>query len=211
MRAFRVTDDAEARGNDAAIENVPAQARLAELDIAPGHVVLEVEDERDARIVDAILVATRRGREVFENTVAALTSDAVPSQAAVEQMRRNAEARHRVLSEYGALTSEEVADEVGSRARNRAASAHRLQNAGKVFAVRHQGQTLFPAFQFSGGAVRVGVPEVLQALHNRGLSGWEIALWFVSGSSFLGGRGPLDLLDEDRELVIEHAARSTPH
>jgi len=211
MRAFRVTDDAEPQADDAEIENVPAQARLAELDITPGHVVVEVEDEQDARLVDAIVASTRRGREVFERTVEAMTSESVPSQAAAEQMRRNADARHRVLAEYGTLTSEEVADEVGSRARNRAASAHRLQNAGKVFAVRHQGQTLFPAFQFAGGAVRTGVPEVLRVLHDRGLSGWEIALWFIAGSSFLGGRRPVDLLDEDQELVIEHAARSTPY
>ena len=215
LRAFRVAGESPARREAegaAAIETVPEDSRLTELDIAPGHVVLDVEDERDVRLLDAVLASTRRDRQVFEETVEAMTPESVPSQPAVEQMRRNAEARHRFLAEHGALASEEVAEIAGSRARNRAARAYRLQRGQKVFAVRYHGRTLFPAFQFEAdGEVRLAIPQVLRALHDRGLSGWEMALWFVAGSSFLGGRRPLDLLDEDPELVIEHAARPTPY
>lgn len=213
LRALRVTDESEAQaaGGDGGVEVAPVDARLEELEITPGHVILEIEDERDAQLIGVVFAYARRGRELFERTVAALTPEAVPSQAAVEQMRRNAEARHRLLAEHGTLTSEQVADTLGSQARNRAATAYRLQRAGKIFGVRHREETVFPAFQFSAGGVRRGVPEVLRRLQQRGLSGWEIALWFTAGSGFLGGRRPLDVLDDDPELVIEHAARPTPY
>ena len=41
-----------------------------------------------------------------------------------------------------------------------------------------------------------------------GTSGWSVALWFVSGSGWLGGKRPVDLIEEQPDAVAEAARRS---
>jgi len=75
-----------------------------------------------------------------------------------------------------------------------------------IFAVTHKGRQLVPAFQFDGqGRPRPIVGELLNLLPSR-LSGWQLAFWFVSSNSWLGGTAPYEVLDD--ALRVTAAARS---
>ncbi len=136
-----------------------------------------------------------------------LPATTVPSAAAVLQARRNAEAREALLHEFGALTSSEVAEMAGSEAKNRAALANRWKQEGRIFSVTRHGVTLFPGFQFDEqGRPKPVIAEVVRALGSES-SDWELALWFVSRTGWLGGRRPVDLLELEPQVVIEAAER----
>lgn len=127
-----------------------------------------------------------------------------PAEVVVLQARRNAEARAELLNEFGALTSAQVAELGRSRAANRSAMAGRWRKEGRIFAVSHDGATLFPAFQFDVvGRPRPVLAEVIR--HLGGVGTWELALWFTTRSERLGGARPVDLLDADPAAVAEAA------
>jgi len=99
-----------------------------------------------------------------------------------------------------------VAELAGSQAKNRAALANRWKQEGRIFSVQYQGATLFPGFQFdAAGRPRPVIADVIGALGHRG-SEWELALWFVAETGWLGGRRPIDLLDSDPEAVRRAAS-----
>jgi hypothetical protein len=130
-----------------------------------------------------------------------------PSAAAVLQARRNAAAREALLQEFGAVSSAEVAQLAGSRAKNKAALANRWKQEGRLFSVTDRGAVGFPAFQFDAeGRPRPAIAEVIRALAGKS-SEWELALWFLGSCGWLGGRRPVDLLESDPEAVAQ-AARS---
>lgn len=130
-----------------------------------------------------------------------------PSAAAVLQARRNAAAREALLREFGAPSSAEVAELAGSKAKNKAAMAHRWKQEGRLFSVTDRGTVGFPAFQLdSQGRPRPVIAEILRAFAGKS-SDWELALWFLGSCGWLGGRRPVDLLESEPQAVAE-AARS---
>jgi hypothetical protein len=133
----------------------------------------------------------------------------IPTPAAVLQARRNAEARTLLLEEFGALRSHEVAELAGSRAANRAALANRWRAENRILAVPLADELLYPGFQFTAeGKPNPAVAPVLGFLRTDPYaSDWQTALWFSSPTSWLGGRRPVDLLDDDPDAVTEAARR----
>jgi hypothetical protein len=146
------------------------------------------------------------GAAGLHSLVDLLTPDLrVLSAAAVAQARRNALARAELAREFGLLTSAEVAELAGSRAKNRAALANRWAKEGRVFAVPHGRQFLWPGFQFDAqGQPRPAVAEVLRWFRDES-SRWALALWFTSRTGWLDGRRPVDLLATEPGAVVEAA------
>lgn len=134
---------------------------------------------------------------------------AVPTPAAVLQARRNAEARSALLTEFGALRSQEVADLAESRASNRAALANRWRAENRVVAVPLGDELLYPGFQFNAeGKPKPAIGPTIDLLRSDPhTTDWQMALWFVTPTSWLGGIRPVDLLDEDPDAVINAARR----
>ena len=112
-------------------------------------IIRNEQAERRAGLVASVLRVVEREDEQTDSLIAALQPDRVLGSAAVEQARLNAAARDEFVQSWHCYTSAEVADVVGSRATNRAASAHRLLRRGEIFQVRYGSDTLVPAFQFS--------------------------------------------------------------
>jgi hypothetical protein len=152
--------------------------------------------------------AVRKGTVGF-NAREVLKAMEATSDAEVLQLRQNAEARVQFLNEFRALTSKEVAELAGSRAKNQAALANRWKGEGRIFAVEAGGETLFPAFQFreQDSQPRPEIAKVLTALGASKSSGWQTALWFTGRNGWLGGKRPVDLLKSDPEAVVEAALR----
>lgn len=143
----------------------------------------------------------------LERLLEALTpEEGPPAPAAILQVRRNVEARTRLLDEFGALTSAEIADVAGSTAENRSATANRWRHEQRIFGVRHRDAVYYPGFQFGGdGRPLPVVRDVLRVFSGHGLTDWEIALWLAAPTSSLSDRRPVDLLSDDPDAVVEAA------
>lgn len=144
-----------------------------------------------------------------DSLIQQMTAQAVvPSESAARQAQRNAAARAELLAEFGALAGEDIGEQ-HSRARNRHALAARWRKERRVFGVMHQGRTLYPGFQFdrTSGALRPAIRDVLAALPTERMSDWEVALWWTAANGWLGGRRPVDLLDQDSAQIVSAAAR----
>lgn len=150
-------------------------------------------------------------RERLDRLIETMTPDVrFPSESAAVLSQRNARRRAQLLEEFGALTGEQIAQE-RSRARNRHALAARWRKEGRLFGVPYRGQTVYPAFQFDeSDQLRPVIAEVLEALPRSHMSDWEVALWWTAANGHLGGRRPVDSLDEDPSELPE-AARGLAH
>jgi hypothetical protein len=200
-----ITPLAEAERRRFAAKHGRAGAR-----VKGGAVVITADDA--SLLEDAVTLTRRlyqskvRNRQLLQHFLAPAEE---PSAAEILQLQRNAEARRAFLSEFGALTSKQLAEMVGSRASNRAALANRWKAQGRIFAVDAGGQRLFPAFQFAeDGQPRAAIAEVLAAF-GRKASGWQTALWFAGANGWLGGKRPVDLLGPAPEAVAETARRES--
>jgi hypothetical protein len=134
--------------------------------------------------------------------------ESVPSPAEAWHAQQSAHVRSELIEEFGALSAEEVADRAGSKARNRSALASRWHSEGRTLAVLWHGRTLYPAFQFRDGRPIPIVGRATGILRERGLGGWQLALWFTTPSGWLWDRRPVDLLDEEPERVLAAAGEA---
>ncbi len=117
-----------------------------------------------------------------------------------ELATENAEARAEFLREFSTLTADKVADLAGHEAKNRSVTASRWKDKGLIFAVRHKGSDLYPAFEFKEGEPHPTVAKVLAQLP-KSMSGWQIAFWFVGANGWLDGARPVDKLDAQKAVV----------
>lgn len=126
------------------------------------------------------------------------------------QLDRNVAARNAFRAQCGGmLSSKEVADLLGSTAKNRAALAKQLKDGGKALSVRLRNQDHYPHFQFDQENQRVHpeISAIISLLAADYDQGWQMALWFGCNNAWLGGRTPLAVWPDDRRAVVE-AARS---
>jgi hypothetical protein len=96
------------------------------------------------------------------------------AEIARRQVERNAAARAKLLSEFGALTGAQVAKRVVWRLGEVPSSetVRQWKRQGLVFTVNHQGRSVFPAFQFDeDGRPRPVVADVLATLGRRTTAG----------------------------------------
>lgn len=156
-------------------------------------------------LTEILVQADHASRLRLETIIESMLPQTVPGSTSILQARRNAEARARMLGEFGVLTSAQVAEMARSRAKNKAALANRWKQEGRIFSVAFQGTACFPAFQFDyEGRPLEAVASVIRALSDQS-SEWELALWFISANGWLGGRRPVDLLSTDPRAVAKAA------
>lgn len=186
----------------------PALAALAlALAAAEREGSLDAATAATLRALTNLIVHAREPERLIEALMPAGLE--VPTPAAVLQARRNAEARTALLDEFGALRSHEVAELAGSRASNRAALANRWRAEQRVVAVPVGDELLYPGFQFTEeGRPHPTVASAIGALRSDPtVSDWQAALWFAGANGWLGGRRPVDLLDDEPQAVIDAARR----
>lgn len=130
----------------------------------------------------------------------------IPPPAVLDQVRRNAQLRTSMLKEFGAVDAYDLAELVGSRARNRLSVVDNWRRAGRIVAVLWHGRALVPGFQLlTDGSPDPRLRPVLQVLRKSGFGPWEQALWWVLPAPRLAGRRPVELLVEARMLAPEEA------
>ena len=112
----------------------------------------------------------------------------------------NAKLRADYVEETRLLTGAEVRAASGLSPRNASEPASRWKRERRVFAVRHGGRDLYPAFQFADGQPRSVIKSILAVMPSSATP-WQIALWFASGNGWLDGAEPQECLDAAEQLV----------
>ncbi|WP_375591661.1 hypothetical protein [Chitiniphilus eburneus] len=105
-----------------------------------------------------------------------------------------ASAHQAVFADGDWLSTAEVAKVAGLDANSR--QAQRWKRAGRLFAVRSKGRDYFPAYGLDVRHDHRPLPALAEVLRlfagNK--TAWQVAVWFSSVNSFLGGKRPKDLL-----------------
>ncbi|WP_338845460.1 hypothetical protein V8J88_17215 [Massilia sp. W12] len=126
------------------------------------------------------------------------------------QVQQNAALRQRFVEQcQGMLSSHQVADLLGSRAKNRAALANQLKDSKRVLALRLHGQDWYPACQFDAQAGRVWpeMAELIRLLERDYEAGWQLALWLITPHAWLQQAAPLTFWLQGQRAAVLQAAR----
>jgi len=84
-----------------------------------------------------------------------------------------------------------------------------LRDRGELFAVKDQGEWLYPAWQFGpGGSIPAGVREAVKAARAVGLDETRLLALLRRPAGMLGASRLLDLLFEGRSDFVVEAVRS---
>jgi hypothetical protein len=106
--------------------------------------------------------------------------------------------------EFGLLTSAQVADRLGSRAQARRNAATAARREGRLVALQRGRYLAYPGFQFDGRGARPLIAELRAVAETNGWDETSLIEWLVAPTTYLGGRRPVDLLD-DPSRVLEVA------
>lgn len=158
----------------------------------------------------AVLVAegAARARQTVEALGTAIHAAQVDASA---PLARSVQAEQNLYDaidrEFGLLSSAQAGHRMGSRAaasRNTALAAHR---EGRLLSLVRGRYRLFPGFQFDVRGVRPVVAELASLGAELGWGETGLIQWLVSPTTYLGGRRPVDVLeDPDRMLAAARAA-----
>lgn len=136
------------------------------------------------------------------------TGESLVVEATVDQARRQADLRHKLLSKgyHTYDTLRELRGDSTVEVTRTWVSRQRKRNL--LFTVDVQGRVILPAFQFTEtGSPREELASVLASLSGRGLSGWQTWAWFYAANTRLDGRVPVEALSDHPDQVAWAAER----
>lgn len=143
----------------------------------------------------------------LKKLVDALVPAASPPEHLVTEARMNADARQTVLESAEWISAVRLSEIAGFKGQNASAQPNKWKREGKVFALRHDGNDLYPAYALDRDMQYrpiKGLVPILKVFKGK-LDAWDIAIWFASANSFLGGTAPKDLLKSAPERVLAAA------
>jgi hypothetical protein len=148
-----------------------------------------------------------RETATLEKLIDALVPTVSPPEHMLTEARMNAEARMAVLHGAEWVSAARLSEIAGFSGQNASAQPNKWKREGKIFALRQDGSDLYPGYALDPNAQYrplKGLAPVLKAFGNE-LDAWDIAIWFASTNSFLGGAVPKDLLIGAPERVLAAA------
>jgi hypothetical protein len=149
----------------------------------------------------------RREREAIDKIVDALVPSVPLPQHLIVEAQMNAEARTAVLEASEWLTAAQLSGLAGFSGQNASAQPNKWKREGRIFAIRQNGNDYYPSYALhTDGDYRPlkGLAPVLLCFKGA-LDDWDIATWFASVNSFLGGARPMDLLAGAPDQVLAAA------
>lgn len=161
------------------------------------------------RLIAPMILRNLADRETatLEKLVDALVPAVSPPEHLLTQARMNAEARKAVLESAEWVNAAKLSEIAGFSGQNSSAQPNKWKRERRIFALRHDGNDLYPAYALDPDAQYrpvKGLAPILQVFGDE-LDAWDIAIWFASANSFLGGALPQDLLISDPERVLAAA------
>ncbi|MDO9007543.1 MAG: hypothetical protein Q7U80_04915 [Thiobacillus sp.] len=116
-----------------------------------------------------------------------------------------AHARNAVLNSAQWLTSEQMAKHA-AELNEFPPQVNDWKEDGLIFSIDYQNTDYFPAYGLDANVRPVKALAAVIATFQGSKDGWDLACWFASVNSFLGGRRPQDLLGTAPNEVIAAAA-----
>lgn len=148
----------------------------------------------------------QRERETLA-TIEALAPKVPSTPAIYKELALLARARTAVLELGVWLTEAQIGSLSNFSASNPNDQPTEWKHSGSIFAVTHQGIDYFPRYGLEAKAEYRPFKAMAKVIDVFGDSkdSWQLAFWFASVNSFLGGERPQDLLAEQPERVIAAA------
>lgn len=119
------------------------------------------------------------------------------------QSEMQARAITRIMESGDWLTAQKMAHVADRSITNPIACISEWKEQGLIFSIQFQGEDYYPGFALDPLRPFLPWPElksILAILGDR--SGWELAFWFSSPNSYLGGRHPKELLATEPENLL---------
>lgn len=161
------------------------------------------------RLIAPMIVCKIADRQTatLEKLIDALVPAVPIPEHLLTEARMNAEARKAVLAEGDWLTAASLSKIAGFVGQNASAQPNKWKREGRIFALPHDGADLYPGYALDPEAQYRPVKGLAPVLKQFGveLNSWDVAIWFASVNSFLGGKVPKDLLKTDPESVLAAA------
>ena len=156
------------------------------------------------------ILASMNQRTPAKNGVRARAASAKDKEP-VEQARaeRNAQRREalnaQIFADSSWLQAKELSEKAGFTSANPSAGPNRWKQAGKIFAVQHNGKDYFPDYLLDEGYRPLPIVKKIISLFGDKKTAWGLAIWFGFANSWLGGEKPKDLLTTQPERVLAAA------
>ncbi|MCI4592604.1 hypothetical protein MOK15_21335 [Sphingobium sp. BYY-5] len=161
------------------------------------------------RLIAPLIAGKLADRE--QATLSKLVDALVPQIPLPEHLlaeaRMNAEARKAVLESGDWLTAARLSEIAGFSGRNASAQPNKWKREKRIFALRHNGSDYYPGYALDPEVhyrPLKGLMPILERFNGE-LDDWDMAIWFASANSFLGGKAPKYLLARAPERVLAAA------
>jgi len=110
--------------------------------------------------------------------------------------------------EFGLLDATQIGHVAGSRSKVARSWASQKHRDRQLLGIKRRNRFVYPGFQLDSlGKIRTAIPAVLANFDAANWPEEHVALWFISANGWLGGRRPVDVLDET-EAVTQASVRA---
>lgn len=151
----------------------------------------------------------RHNASIFSKLVEVLVDNTPATPAVLLQSKMQARAINRIMQSGEWMTAQQVAEVAGRSTTNPSAHTSKWKKQGLIFSIEHKNKEYYPSYALDPDHDYRPYPElkrVLEVFQNM-LSGWNLAFWFDSPNSYLGGKRPKSLLVKATDQVCYAAER----
>lgn len=125
--------------------------------------------------------------------------------AAVEAARLVRDARNKLLTSHGSVTTDMLTDGRMSTANATRQWIHRHRTSGRLITIEDDGRVLIPSYQLGEAFdLKPAVADLTKMLTDAGMSSWAIWRWFVSHNGWLDDT-PLAVVERDGDDAVAPA------
>lgn len=183
--------------------------QVVALTLAHGNPKLAQALAQAVALIAPLVLATlgRQEKDAIAKIVDALVPSIPLPLHLIHEAQMNAEARTAVLESGEWLTASQLSKLAGFSGQNASAQPNKWKREGRIFAIRQGGNDYYPGYALDADAGYRPIKGLAPVLTRFGdaLDEWDIATWFASVNSFLGGRTPMDLLQSQPGQVLAAA------
>lgn len=183
------------------------------------HKIVITVDAKSRDMVDAYVCSVDMLTQAFRAHLHPLPADTISSIFALmapkqpvpstllREARMLAQAKTEILQSNDWVTANEISNLAQFSSRNPSSQPNKWKQAGKIFALRHEGVDYFPIFGLDpaqGFRPFPALESVISTLDTM-KDGWAMAFWFASPNTFLGGKRPKEVFSANPSGVLSAA------
>lgn len=145
--------------------------------------------------------------ETISSIVSMIVPKAPVPSTLLREARMLAQAKTEILQSHDWVTAHEIAHLAHFSASNPSSQPNKWKQAGKIFALRHEGVDYFPIYGLDPGQGfrPFSAMESVISTFDSMKDAWAIAFWFATANTFLGGKRPKEALPTNPAGVLSAA------